>query len=856
MHQILVLEILNRSTLKKTIYTSVIVTVLGILLFSCSTKKDTFINRNFHSVTTKYNVLFNGKVAFEEGREALMNAYIDNYWEILPLERMEILDDLTLPGQGGKNPNFKKAEEKAVKAIQKHSMDISGRQRNPQMDEAYLLLGKARYFDQRFIPALEAFNYTIGEYPDSDKINQTKIWREKTHLRLENEEFAIANLKRLIKFEKLEDQEYADANAVLGQAYINLKHKDSAVQVLKRAASSTKIREEQGRYNYIIGQLFNELGHKDSANIAFDKVIALNRKSPRVYMINAKIQQIRNTDLDTINKEEFLEMLTDLAEDRENRPFLDKIYRQLAEYHLAEDSLELAEEYFNKSIRKVRTDRFLKALDYENIAALRFDDANFKDAGKYYDSTLLNLEKNTRKFRRIEKKRANLEDVIAYEDVAKVNDSILQLVNFSEEERTAYFQDYIDKLKKAEEEKKKLEEQKQSFADNEFASSRNNKGPRGGNDEFYFYNQTTVAYGKNEFRKRWGNRALEDNWRLFEKNVVVKTSAEAGVAEGTGDKGKEDAYSVAFYTAKIPTDEKVIDSIGKERNFAYYQLGLIYKEKFKEYELAASRLEQLLQNNPEEKLILPSKYNLHKIYALLEQPSKAEQWKNDILNNHGDSRYAQILRNPQDVIASDENSPESLYAKTYKRFATQDFEAALNDTEKYIRQFTGEEIVPKFEMLKAIIIGRLDGFNAYKDALNYVALNYPNDDEGKRAQQIINTSLPKIANKAVMKDDESTSFKIIYAFQKNETEAMDELEKTINKMMEDKGYNSLSISRDVYDRSQKFVVIHGFKTKLAAVTVEDLLETGLPYKVEKPNIIMSAKNYQTVQIHKNIDQIK
>ena len=116
-----------------------------------------------------------------------MNAYIDNYWEILPIERMEVLDDLTLPGQGGKNPNFKKAEEKAVKAIQKHSMDIKGRQRNPQMDEAYLLLGQARYFDQRFIPALEAFNYTINEYPDSDKINLAKIWREKTHLRLENQ---------------------------------------------------------------------------------------------------------------------------------------------------------------------------------------------------------------------------------------------------------------------------------------------------------------------------------------------------------------------------------------------------------------------------------------------------------------------------------------------------------------------------------------------------------------------------------------------------------------------------------------------------------------------------------------------
>lgn len=842
--------------MKKLLNISVTLSVLGILLFSCSTKKDTFINRNWHSVTTKYNVLFNGNVAFDEGRKALMDAYIDNYWEILPVERMEVLDDLTLPGQGGKNPNFKKAEEKAVKAIQKHSMDIKGRQRNPQMDEAYLLLGKARYFDQRFIPALEAFNYTIGEYPNSDKINQAKIWREKTHLRLENEEFAISNLKRLLKFEDLDDQEYADANAILGQAYINLKHKDSAVQVMKRAAASTEIREEQGRYNYIIGQLFNDLGYKDSANIAFDKVIDLNRKSPRVYMINAEIQKLRNVDLDTANKEEFFEKLTDLAEDRENRPFLDKIYRQLAEYHLAQDSLELAEEYFNKSLRKVRTDRYLKSLDYENIAALRFDEANYKAAGKYYDSTLLNLEKNTRKFRRIEKKRANLDDVIAYEDVAKVNDSILQLVNFSEEERTAYFQAYIDELKAAEEEQKKLEEQKQAIADNEFASSRDNsKGPRNGSDEFYFYNQTTVAYGKNEFRKKWGDRALEDNWRLLDKKTIKKMDDAVADAAGKGS-AEKDIYAVAFYTDKIPTDEKVIDSIGKERNFAYYQLGLIYKEKFKEYELAAKRLEQLLKNQPEEKLILPSKYNLYKIYVLLEQPNKADQWKNDILTNHGSSRYAQILRNPQDVIASDENSPESLYAKTYKKFVAQEFEAALNDAEKYIRQFTGEPIVPKFEMLKATIVGRLDGYTAYKDALNYVALNYPNDDEGKRAQQLVTTSLPKIAKKTPVNDEKSTSFKIIYAFQKNETEAMEALEKTINQMIEDKNYNSLSISRDVYDRSQHFVVVHGFKTKLAAITVEDMLETTKEYKVEKENVIMSSENYQTIQIHKNLEEIK
>lgn len=853
MIEILVLQLQNRFILKKTVYISVTLSVLGLLLFSCSTQKDTFINRNFHSVTTKYNVLFNGRIAFEEGREALMNSYIDDYWEILPVERMEVLDELVLPGKGGQNPNFKKAEEKAVKAIQKHSMDIKGRQRNPQMDEAYLLLGKARYFDQRFIPALEAFNYTLSEYPNSDKINQTRIWREKTHLRLENDEFAIANLKRIIRFEKLDDQEYADANAVLGQAYINLQHKDSAVQVMKRAAYSTKINEEKGRYNYIIGQLFNELGLKDSANMAFDKVIALNRKSPRVYMINAHVEKARNFDLENGNKEEFLEMLNDLAEDRENRPFLDRIYRQLGEYHLSQDSLKLAESYFNQSIRKTTTDKYLKALDYENIAALRFDEAKYKDAGAYFDSTLTNLKKNTRKFRIIEKKRANLEDVIAYEDVAKKNDSILKLVNFTEEERIAYFQEYIDVLKAEEAAQLEAEAQKQSFEANEFASSRD-KGPKTGSDEFYFYSQTTVAYGKNEFRKRWGDRSLEDNWRLLDKNTITKTTKAEDIA--TTDAGSKDIFSVAFYTNQIPTEATVIDSIGKERNFAYYQLGLIYKEKFKEYKLAANRLEKLLQNNPEEKLILPSKYNLYKIYVLLEQPSKAAQYKDDIINNHGDSRYAQILRNPQEVIASDENSPESLYAKTYKKFTNQQFEEALVDSDTYILQFTGEEIVPKFEMLKAIITARLDGFVAYKEALNYVALNYPNDEEGKRAQEIIATSLPKLNNKTMVNDETSTHFKIIYTFEKNETEAIETLEKTIAQAFEDRGYNSLTISKDVYNRSQHFVIIHGFSSKAAAITFEYMLETGKKYLVTKENIIMSSENYQIVQIHKNLDEVK
>ena len=83
-----------------------------LFLIACSVKKDKFINRNFHAVTTEYNVLYNGNLALDKGLADLKTTYQDNFWEILPVERMPSNEEALLPGQT-KNPNFERAEEKA-----------------------------------------------------------------------------------------------------------------------------------------------------------------------------------------------------------------------------------------------------------------------------------------------------------------------------------------------------------------------------------------------------------------------------------------------------------------------------------------------------------------------------------------------------------------------------------------------------------------------------------------------------------------------------------------------------------------------------------------------------------------------
>jgi len=827
--------------------------VLTLFLSGCSRKKNKFISRNFHAVTAEYNALYNGYNALNDGVKSLNESYQDNYWKILPIERMQISEDVFLPGQS-KNPNFERAEEKAVKAIQKHSMNIEGKENNPQMDEAYLLLGKARYFDQRFIPALEAFNYILYKYPGSDKINQAKIWREKTNIRLENDELAIKNLKRLLEQEELKDQDLADATAMLAQAYLNLKYTDSALIQIKIASEFTKSNEEKGRYNFIKGQLYNKLEDKDSANLAFDQVIDLHRKTPRIYYISAHLEKVKNFDLEHGNKLEFMEYLTELEENRENRPYLDKIYFQIAEYHNKNESDSIAVSYYNKSLRTNSVDKYLKAIDYQRLGDLNFDNSQYLSAGAYFDSTMLNLNKNSKLFRAIKRKRNNLEDVIFYEAVAKRNDSIINLVNLPEKDRLVLFESLVDDLK----EKDKARKEREAFKQNTglIIDPNNTKGigNQTGNNtsqSFYFYNPTTVAFGKNEFIKIWGEREYKDNWRWSKSGTTSGKDNQS--AELVPERLSEDEkYDPNYYISRIPSDKKQIDSIIKDRNFAYYQLGLIYKDKFKEFELSKDKLKELLNSNPEDRLILPAKYNLYKVYLELNKTGEADIVKADILENYSESRYAAILKNPDMQLEKDQNSPEFLYEKLYAIHESQDYEQVISKCDDYIKLFEGEKIVPKFEFLKATAIGRLQGYEAYKESLNYIALNYPNSPEGKQSEKLIREALPKLASKDFLDDDSSHRFKVIYQFDNTSKDEINEFVKILNEVIKDVDIYDLTSSIDVYTKNTTFVVIHGLRSINGAKGFDEFLEDNKD-KITKEHFAISAKNYEIIQIHKNLE---
>lgn len=851
---ILLLSSIKNLSLKLLYKYALGVLLLTLLITSCSRKNDSFLSRNYHAVATEYNTLYNGGVALEQGKQALIETFEDNYWDILPVERIAF-GEFTDLGEENRDPNFERAEEKAVKAIQKHSMKINGEERNPQVDEAFMMLGKARYYDQQFVPALEAFNYVLAYYPKSNTIAQAKVWKEKTNIRLENNELAIENLQKIFKVEKkLKDQDIADATAMIAQAYLNLKEPDSTLLYIKEAVSLTRKNEERGRYNYIKGQLYNKLGHTDSANMAFQEVIDLNRKIPRKYHINAHLEQIRNFDYAQGDTLLLRERLDKMVENRENRPFLDKIYYSKAAFYMKVGKEDSAIVNYNKSLRERGTDEFLISRDYLALADYNFDNAGYKLAGSYYDSVLTNIEEKSREYRLIRKKRDNLIDVIEYEDLTIRNDSIIALASLSEDSLTAYFENYIavQKAKAVADSIARVEEiRNKEFFESSSIGSRSDAKV----GEFYFYNTTAVAFGKQAFERRWGKRSLEDNWRLSAKRSL---SNDPNKVPGLPDEEEEEvvALTAADYVALVPRKPEQIDSLRQERDFAYFQLGLIYKEKFKEYPLAAERLEQLLKLDPQEKLVLPTKYNLYQLYGAMDASAKAEAYKSDITGNYPDSRYASRILNPDTALEAEADAPEVLYGKLYKRFQNREYNGLLADLDKRIDQLYGDEYLPKFELLKATVLGRLEGFDAYKKGLNYVALTYPRSEEGKRAQSMLQTSLPAMSFRGF--DDEviSTSYKIVYEFNNSNIQSAQDFQKKIEEGFEKVNYTQYATSLDSYTSDQTLVVIHYLGSKSQASGLVELMATNPEIKLARPFTIMASENYKIIQLHKNLDAYK
>ncbi len=782
--------------MKKAVHFLAAGTGIMLILWGCSTQKNKMLNRGYHSLNTQYNVLFNGKEAFKVGQSILEQAHDDNFFEFLQVEPIalngERMDQTTIV------PGFGRAEEKAVKAIQKHSMNINGIQRNNKIDEAYLLLGKARYYDRRFFPAMEAFNYLLENYADSKTYVEGRIWREKTNIRLRNNELAIKNLRSLARSITPSSKFHSPANAAISQAFINIKQLDSAIYYIRNAALTAKNNRDKGRYYFLSGQLYENLKKPDSALWAFEQVVGLKRKTPRKYWINAQIKRLQiRSRRDSLDPMESYEKL---ANNYENYIFDHWINRAIGIHYFQQQQDSLGEYYLGQSLKSENLDLPTKQANYRDLANFNFAGGNYVPTGAYLDSLLNTLPEETLIKRRTQRERDNLNAVIKYENIVQTTDSLIYLSTLDKDAQMEYFQKYIEK-KEAEAMAKVTSEEKGIFPFFGRGAQANT---------FYFYNPKLVVQGQQKFLSTWGDRPNTDNWAIASAISSIRE-------ESRGVKEEKQTKNETFFVEKpenyvnaLPQTKIEIDSIKKLNQNAYLQLGMIYKESFKNYPLAQDRLEHLLRLNPPGEIAASALYHLYKIDEN-GLPQKAKQYYNRIVQNHPDSPYAKILTNPEEFGQSDLQTPENVYESLFKIYQKGDFDQLEEKAKSFRVLLSGTAVQPKFDLLMANFQGRLKGRQQWQKELLNISQKYPESPEAIKALEMIG----QIKGTDSIKKDNIIylNYKWIFTFKVKDTASLRKIKNKLQDALEETPDSRWFLSEDRFDQNQTYLVLHGIRNR-------------------------------------------
>jgi len=713
---------------------SIILFISIVFFVSCSTEKDKFLNRNYHAMITKYNVSYNGEVAFKKGLEKVESTYNDDFTKVLNIEPFSFYtqENSDVKAKPIGQSEFELAEEKAVKAIQKHSMLLDGEEKNSQIDEAYLLLGKSRYYTKRFTPALEAFEYIVKNYPTASLIYETVVWRAKSNIHTGNVDFGKRTLLRLLTSSRLTPEIRQQAELGVVMAYE--KSVDSVAQQIAHIEASLAAVDTgvmASRAAFVLGQLYRNQGDIEASDRAFNQVIQ-TKKGLYKYKLQSTLELINN-HIETYSATAFLEEIDRLIFIKKNKPYLSKLLFQKGLVYEKSNEVALAKSFFTQSILKAKKDVHQKMRAYEQIGDLFYDEKNYKISKSYYDSLIdVSKNKNSKRVIRIQRKSKSLEKIVSTINMAMVNDSLLNIAKMSEADLNLYYGNHIKNIQENEK-RQRIKELKALEAQNNLT---NIQGARG----WYFYNSKARRNGKTKFQNMWKSPKRKTNWSVSALGSMSRVEEEKELVNETVEAQGVTKYDVAFYTSKINREPKFLDSIAKHRNLNYYELGNAYYRQLKEKDLAIEKLEELLAFDPSGDIKTGTYYKLYKIYQDSEEPARADRYAQKLKDEFPDSPFARSIGQTEEEILEEEDEYIKNYEKIYALYLEHSYQKALRQVNRAKVKYIDTDLAPKYDLLHAFIVAKLEGKKSFNELLKEIKLRHPNTEVAKKASDLLNNN--------------------------------------------------------------------------------------------------------------------
>jgi tetratricopeptide (TPR) repeat protein len=773
--------------------------IVLLLSVSCSTRKNNFTNRAYHTVTSTYNVNFNGKEALKKGIAELDKKRKDNYLETLPIYFYPPKQDLT-----SAFPSFDRAIEKASKSVFKHSILIRGKEHVKTMNDAYMMMGKAYFYKQDYNEAKRVFNYVSSVYKDWGSVEEATIWIARAELqqgypvRAQSflEEIAPLMHQKKIKTTNIRDDDELKTKSKTPpkkkSKYSKPKKKKPVFQASKSSKKKPKTAQRKitnnvrlqyyaaaAEYNllapngeieeaidnikialqyrpkkdfkvrlyFILGQLYEELDNRSAAQNWFLKVI---RANPEYEMeFSARMHLAVNYDGTPLSKRNIMKELNKMLKDPKNEDYRDQIYYAISEIARIDEDDADREFYLAKSVAAYTRNDYQRTFSAVTLADIFFSEEEYVQAQAYYDTALMSLPSNFPNRGELIRKASVLRDLVENLDMIHLQDSLQRIAKMSENERRSWVNRMIAQY--TEEERRLAKEEADRMlalaATQNFANV--NVNTQGQSRKWYFYNPGLVSQGTTEFYRRFGNRRLEDNWRISNKNVISfedMADMNAGIEREEEEELDEDGNPIKrretdpkkpeYYTQDLPLTPGAIDSSNMLIADAMYNASTIYFDQLNDLKRSNEMLHKLIQRFPDHDLVLPSYFLLWTNYTKLRNVPKANEAKDVILAKYPDTDYAKLILDPEyyKKLAEAAREHERKYDELHGVYSNKQWARTVQLADDLLALTEDVTLIAKTTYLRAVAIGQLEGDDALKGALTQIIQEHPKEEVAELAK--------------------------------------------------------------------------------------------------------------------------
>jgi tetratricopeptide (TPR) repeat protein len=740
--------------------------LLGLLLFpaGCSVEKNTRATRFYHGLTARYNIYFNGYESFKAGLLKVTNGYNDDYAELLKV--FEYSD----PASASRcNSEMDQAIQKASKLISLKSITarpeisdkgkpapgetdlLNRKEYNEWVDDSYLLIGKSRFCKHEFNEAAAVFSYCITEANDPLIRKEASVWLS----RIYNETGKYSDSYRVLNELDITSESSRSLKGMyyttLADLFIKQKKYPEAIDPLDRSLDFIIGKRTKYRLTYLLAELNELAGNPAKATSLYRKVVKMN--PPYDVEFNARINIAGVFDINSGNPEEIKKELGKMLKDSKNKDFHDQIYYSLANLSMKEGNEKEAVEYFRKSASSPTSNQNQKSRSYLALADYYYNKPDFMKAGKYYDSTIFFLNQSHPDYQLLKTKSEDLNSVVSQLTVIQTEDSLQKVAAMPESERNSLISSIINEIVKAETEGKKTDYSDRFNMGQYYENERRFQGNIEQEGKWYFYNQAALTFGRTEFRRRYGDRKLEDNWRRANK-ATATASQSAGGTEENGQNKTDTSKAVfdyknpEFYLRNLPLTDTLMAASNERMATAYLNAGKAYAERIADPQRATESFETLIKRFPSNELVPEALYNLYKV-SRESNSSTAEAYRQRLLEKHPSTEFAKILSDPgyYEKKLADMKMAEKLYSEAYNTYAGENFTTAISLIDEALTKYSQDILAPKFLLLRAYSVARITDERTFRDELNKLIKAWPDSEESKKAAEIIaylNEKLPEL----------------------------------------------------------------------------------------------------------------